>query len=193
LVAAGVSDDEARDQIVERFNVSNRSARKWLDIAYREMAAEADVDRRQLVGTALRRRRLVMARAAKDGDWKTYLAAADSESKLLGLNAPVQTEHHVLIDKVQDMSKAMIDVVKDYFADDEIGRQRFVSMLRARVNAQLAARPDKSAIVIDVESEEVARIAGGSDEPVEASDARLAPSADVAPTAAPSPDAPPLA
>lgn len=85
---------------MERFQVSDRSARKWLAVAYRGMAAEAAVERKQIVGTALRRRRLVMARAAKDGNWKTYRQAADSEAMLLGLNAPIQSEHHVDLTKV---------------------------------------------------------------------------------------------
>jgi len=149
LIAAGVSDDEAREQVIERFNVSERSARKWMAIAYREMASEAQVGRDQLLGTALRRRRLVMARAAKDGDWRTYLAAADSEAKLLGLNAPAQTEHHVVLTKVQDMSKAVVEVVRDFFADDPAQRARFVQALRARLNAQLVERPEKLPLVID--------------------------------------------
>ena len=166
LVSAGVPDDEARDEVIQRFNVSDRSARKWLDAAYREMAAEADLDRRQLLGTALRRRRVAMARSAKDGDWKTYLQAADSEAKLLGLNAPLQAEHHVVLSKVQDMSRAVVDVVKEFFADDPVQRVRFVAALRARLNAQLAERPEKVAIVIDAEGEEVAPIEPGKEEEV---------------------------
>jgi len=188
LVAAGVADDEARAQIVAHFDVSDRSARKWLDAAYREMAAEADIDRRQLLGTALRRRRLVMARAAKDGDWKTYLAAADSEAKLLGLNAPVQSEHHVVLTKVQDMSRAVVEVVQQFFADDPAQRARFVEALRQRLNAQLAERTEKVALVIDAEPEpaqvEAGEVdpAGGELAPAAASDPRSAdPSPDVAP------------
>ena len=166
LVAAGVSDDEAREQVMERYDVSGRSARYWLKVAYEEMAAEAAVDRRQQIGAALRRRRLAMARAAKDGDWRTYLAAADSEAKLLGLNAPVQTEHHVLVDKVQDMSRAVVDVVKDFFAEDPVQRARFVEALRVRLNAQLAERPDRVPIVIDGDAECVQpQLEPGTDDP----------------------------
>lgn len=149
LVAAGVSDDEAREQVAHGFDVSGRTASHWLATAYREMAQDAKVDRPQQLGTALRRRRLVMARAAKDGDWKTYLQAADSEAKLLGLNAPVQTEHRVVLTKVQDMSRAVVDVVKEFFADDPAQRAKFVQALRARLNAQLTARPEKLPLVID--------------------------------------------
>jgi hypothetical protein len=149
LLAAGVDESEACEQIVERFNVSSRTAHLWLRRAYEDLSKEVAVPRDELLGLALKRRRLAMAKAAKDGDWKTYLQAADSEAKLLGLNAPVQTEHHVLIDKVQDMSRAVVDVVKDFFADDPAQRARFVEALRTRLNAQLTERPDKVPILID--------------------------------------------
>lgn len=177
LVAAGVSDDEARDQVSQSFDVSRRTASYWLAVAYREMAKDADVGRDQLLGTALRRRRLVMARAAKDADWRTYLAAADSEAKLLGLNAPIQTEHHVVLSKVQDMSRAVVDVVRDFFADDPAQQARFVQALRARLNAQLAARPAKDVLVLEAE-------AVAAFEPGEAPDPRVAHDADDALSAA---------
>jgi hypothetical protein len=189
LVAAGIPDDEAREQVMAQFNVSNRSARKWLALAYHDMAAEVDVDRKQLLGTALRRRRLAMARSAKDGDWKTYLAAAESEARLLGLNAPVQTEHHVLIGKVADMSKAVVETIADFYGDDIETRRRFVQALQTRLNAQIARKPEPLALVIDGESEDVAQIEAGDVEPVEASEAR--PVDDIPTGPAPAPDAPP--
>jgi hypothetical protein len=194
LVAAGVSDAEARESVMKTLDISGRTARYWLATAYEEMARDAEVDRRELVGLALKRRRIAAARALRDGDTRAYLAACDSESRLLGLDAPARTQHTVLVEQVAGMSKVMTDVVKEYFADDPSGRERFVSMLRARVNAQLAARPEKPTLVIDAGSEEVTQIASGNDEPVEASEARIvAPIADLAPTAAPTPDAPPPA
>ena len=63
-------------------------------------------------------------------------------------------------------------------------------MLRQRLNAQLAARPEKATVVIDVEGEEVAPAVTGDVEPVEASDARLTPSADLAHGPAPATVAP---
>lgn len=158
LVAAGIPDDEAREQVIERYDVSGRTSRYWLEAAYKEMAAEADVDRKQLVGTAVRRRRLVMARAAKDGDWKTYLAAAESEAKLLGLNSPTQTEAHVVITKVQDMSKAVVETIADFYRGDPATWARFVKALRARLSAQIAKRPDALPIVIDAPDSEVGQI-----------------------------------
>lgn len=145
------------------------------------MAAEVEVDRRQLLGTALRRRRLVMARAAKNSDWKTYLAAADSEAKLLGLNAPVQTEHHVLIGKVQDMSKGVVEVVQEFFADDPIQRGRFVEVLRARLASQLARRPDVP-LVVDAANEPPAALeacSGTATQVVTSSDEAVASDASV--------------
>jgi len=190
LIAVGVSDDEANAQVAESFNVSQRTARTWLARAYTEMTAEACVEREKLLGAALRRRRLIMARSAKEGDWRTALAAADSEAKLLGLNAPIQTEHHVLIDKVNDMSKAVVEVVRDFFADRPEERARFVMQLRQRLNAQLTQRPEKLAIVID----EPAALEAGSDEPVEAFDARSPGTiVDVSPTTPPSQNDPPPA
>lgn len=186
LLAAGVEEGEACEQVVERFNVSDRTAHEWLKRAYGDLAQEAETPRREVLGVALRRRRLVMARAAKNGDWKTYLQAADSEAKLLGLNAPVLSEHHVVLTKVQDMSRAVVDVVKDFFADDPAQRARFVAALRARLNAQFAERPEKVAVVIDGEGEEVAQLDAGE----QASDPRLPPAAEVAPSSAEPADAP---
>ena len=118
LIAAGVSDTEAREQIAERYNVSERTSRLWLNRAYAGLARGVEQDRHELLGLALRRRRMVMSRSAKKGDWRTYLAAADSEARLLGLEAPRQMEHHVLVEKAQDLSSAVIDVVREFFADD---------------------------------------------------------------------------
>jgi hypothetical protein len=160
LVGAGVGDDEAREQVMKTFDVSSRTSRYWLQKAYEEMAAEAEVDRRQLVGLALKRRRIAAARALRDGDTRAYIAACDSEARLLGLDAPARMQHTVLVEKISDMSKTVIEVVKDYFADDPAGRDRFVGMLRTRLNAQLTARPEKLPVVIDVESGDVQAAAG---------------------------------
>ena len=188
LLAAGVEEHEACEEVARQANVSLKSAFNWLRRAYEDLSKEANASRADLLGVALRRRRLVMARAARAGDWKTYLLAADSESKLLGLNAPVLTEHHVLIDKVNGMSKAVVEVISDFFADEPAQRARFVAALRTRLNTQLAQRPDKLAIVVDGPE----AIEAGNDEPVDASDPRPdAPTEDLAPTAAPAPDAPP--
>jgi hypothetical protein len=187
LVAAGVADDEAIEQAVERLGVSSRSARKYLAWAYEEMAKAAEVDRRQLVGVALKRRRIAAARALRDGDTRAYLAAADSESRLLGLDAPARLQHTVLVEQIAGATKAMTESVREFFENDPAGRQKFVSILRARVNAELATRPEKIALVIDVSGE----VKGES---VEASDARsLGPTTGVSPTTAPAPDAPPPA
>jgi hypothetical protein len=182
LLAAGIDDTEACEQVAEQFNVSSRTALTWLRRAYEDLSKGVNVPRVELLGLALKRRRLVMARTAKEGDWKTFQAAADSEAKLLGLNAPVQTEHHVVMSKVQDMSKVMIDVVRDFFVDDPSGQARFVTMLRARVNAQLAVRPEKATLVIEAEGGEAAPAVSGSDEPVEATASQVTPQHELPPT-----------
>lgn len=189
LVTAGASDDEAKAQIAESFNVSDRTARSWMAIAYNEMSAEARVDRQKLIGIALRRRRLFMTRAVKEGDWKTALAAADSEAKLLGLFAPILTETNIVVTKMRDMTRVIVGVVRDFFADRPDERARFIAALQSGLNAQLLARVAPPPLVIDAECDEVA----GDDEPAPASEVRLAPSADVAPSPAPAPDAPPPA
>jgi len=163
LLAAGIEESECCEQIAERFNISERSARSWLSIALQDLAKEAAAPRDKLLGMALRRRRLAMARALKEGDLRSYIAAADSEAKLLGLNAPVQTEHHVLIDKVSSMSKAVVDVVNDFFQDDPAQRARFIEALRVRLNAQLAGRPEPIGIVVDAPSQEAAQLDPGAD------------------------------
>jgi hypothetical protein len=92
----------------------------------------------------------------------------------------------VIVEKIGDMSRAVVEVVRDFFTD--LGdRARFVEALRKRLNAQLAARPDKVALVIEAGDDAEVEI-------VEASDARSdEAAADVAPTVAPMPDAPPPA
>ena len=139
LIAAGIADSEAVRQIAQRYDVSKRTAQKWLNAAYRDLATEAEQDRSKLLGVALRRRRVVMSRAAKKGDWKTYLAAADSEARLMGLDAPKQTEHHVLVERAQDLSRAVVDVVRDHFIDNPVGRARFVRALQERLGAAITA------------------------------------------------------
>jgi len=190
LVAAGVSDGEAREQVMKTFDVSARTARYWLAAAYEEMARDAEVDRRELVGLALKRRRIAAARALRDGDTRAYLAACDSEARLLGLDAPARVQHDILVEKVGGVSRAVVETIADFYRDDPRSRAAFVEALRKRLNAEIQQPTRKPALVIDVVSEEAAQIASGSDEPVEASDACLAPSTDVAPTAEPSPDAP---
>lgn len=182
LLAGGATDDEVRDHICTTLNLSTRSANYYLARAYAEMAAAAEVDRRQLVGLALKQRRIAAKSALRDGDIRAYLAACESQSRLLGLDAPQITQHTVLINQARGLSAAVIDVVKEFFVDDHKGRERFSEMLRSRLNSQLAQRPDKVALVIE---------AGDEGELIEASDVRAAGStADVAPTAAPVPGAP---
>ena len=153
LLAAGVSDAESREQIAERYNVSPRTARDWLAQAYEGLSEEADDDRGKLLGLALRRRRMVMSRSAKKGDWRTYLAAADSEARLLGLEAPRQMEHHVLVEKAQDLSAAVVDVVREHFADDPEEQAKFVRALRARLGAAIS-RKAPTVVIVDAEIEE---------------------------------------
>jgi hypothetical protein len=185
LLAGGASDDEVREHITTTLNLSTRSANYYLATAYAEMASAAEVDRRHLVGLALKQRRIAAKTALRDGDIRAYLAACESQSRLLGLDAPQRTQHTVLIDQARGLSAAVIFVVKDYFADDPVGRERFSGMLRARLNAQLSQRPDKVALVID---------AGDEGEVVESSDARaIEVTADVSSTRAPTPDVPPPA
>jgi hypothetical protein len=192
LVAAGVSDDEAREQVMKTNDVSSRTSRYWLQAAYEEMAADAEVDRRQLIGLALKRRRIAAARALRDGDTRAYLAACDSEARLLGLDAPARTQHTVLVDQVQGMSRAVVETIADFYRDDPATRTRFVQALQTRLNAQIARRPEPLPLVIDAEIEEVAQLAAGDVEPVEASEAAASPT-EVAPGPAPAPDAPPPA
>jgi hypothetical protein len=192
LVGAGVPDDEAREQVMKTFDVSGRTSRYWLQKAYEEMAAAAEVDRRQLIGLALKRRRIAAARALRDGDTRAYLAACDSESRLLGLDMPARVQHDVLFEKVGDMSRAVVDVVKDFFADRPDERTRFINALRTRLNAQVARPLTKPTLVIDAEVEEAAQVGGGSDEPATAPHSSPdAPIADVAPTTPRAPDEPP--
>jgi uncharacterized protein YoaH (UPF0181 family) len=191
LISVGISDEEAKAQVAETYNVTDRTTRNWMNAAYAEMTAEARVDREKLLGAALRRRRLIMARSAKEGDWKTVLAAADSESKLLGLNAPVETVNHLVVEKVGTISKAMVDVIKDFFADDLVGRDRFVAMMRARVNASLEQRPKPVTIEIGIDDGGPALADAGTDGTVV--DASIEDSPDVAPPADPAADAPPSA
>jgi hypothetical protein len=169
LVTVGASDDEAKAQIAEAFNVSDRTARTWMKIAYDEMTAASVVDRQKLVGMALRRRRLFMTRAVKEGDWKTALAAAESEAKLLGLNAPIQTEMNIVVTKIQDMTRVVVDVVREFFGDRTDECMRFIAALQAGLDAQLAARAAPPPLLIDAEIEEVAQVAQvdvGNVEPV---------------------------
>jgi len=185
LIASGIPDEAAREEIAQQFGVSTRTARLWGEAAYSQLAAEVDVDRKRLAGSALRTRRLILAQALKRGDFRLALAASDAIGRLLGLDAPTKVQHDVIVEKVGDMSRAVVDVVRDFFSDRPDERARFVEALRTRLNAQLAQRPDKVALVIDAPE-------AGDEEVVEASDARAGPpTADVAPTATPVPDAPP--
>jgi len=188
LIASGIPDEEAREEIAQRFDVSARTARLWGDAAYRSLAAEADVDRKRLVGSALRTRRLILAQAMKRGDFRLALAAADAISRLLGLDQPTKVQHDVIVEKIGDMSRAVVEVVLDFFADRPDERARFVEALRQRLNAQLAQRPERLALVIDGPD----ALEAGDGEVVEASDARAdPPTPDVAPPPDPAPDAPP--
>lgn len=190
MLAAGADDDEVREYISTTLNLTARSANLYLGKAYAEMAAAAEVDRRQLVGLALKQRRIAAKTALRDGDIRTYLAACESSARLLGLDAPQKTQHTVLIDQARGLSAAVVDVVKDYFQDDPTGRERFVGMLRARLNAQLSARPDKLEVVIDAPDP----LEADDGVVVETSESRSpGTTADVAPTVAPVPDGPPPA
>ena len=150
LLAAGVTDIDASIQVAKRFNVTRRTVYSWLQIGYTEIAKDVHEDRDKLLGLALRRRRIVMARSAKLGDWRTFLQAADSEARLLGLDAPRQSEHHVVLSKVNDVTKVMVDVIRDHFADDPEGQARFVNALQERLSVTIAARSDKKPVVIEV-------------------------------------------
>ena len=82
-----------------------------------------------------------------------------------------------------------VDVVKEYFADDPNGRDRFVQLLQKRINTTLQTRPEKVAVVIDAEADEPALLEpahaeteGAEPVPAAASEARAADeSRDVAP------------
>ena len=50
LIAAGIADAEAVRQVAERYDISKRTAQKWLAAAYQELASEAEQDHRSLLG-----------------------------------------------------------------------------------------------------------------------------------------------
>ena len=151
LIAAGVSDTAAIEQVAGRFQVTSRTGRRWLSEAYTNLAGEAEQDRRSLLGVALRRRRVVMTRSAKGGDWRTYLAAADSEARLLGLDAPKQTEHRVLIERTGEMARLVAETVRDELSHDPALRQRFIRALQDRIGRALSTNPQAATLVLDTE------------------------------------------
>ena len=180
LVAAGVSDDEARETVMQNFDVSGRTASYWLAKAYRELSAEADVDRRQLVGSALRTRRLILSRAMKDGDWRLALASADSISRLAALDAPSRSQLVVMVEQVQSMSDVVVSTLKDTLADNPALLARVVGALRDRLNSQLTARVQKAPIVVNVEGNP-AQLDAPAEESGEAPSSRTSAPAAVAP------------
>jgi len=151
FLAAGISDRDAKAQIMERYNISERTARSWLKLAYRELSTDVAGDRQRILGLALKRRRLAMARAAKNGDWKTYLQAADSEARLLGLDAPRQTEHLVVSQRLQDAMKVVVEVIQDQFIDEPERQSRFIRALQDRISRALAQKSTPRLALVEAE------------------------------------------
>ena len=149
LIAAGVPDVEAAEKIAVEYDVSQRSVRNWINRAYTDLSEVCAMDRDKLLGLALRRRRLVMSKSASSGDWKTYLAAADSEARLLGLEAPRQTEQRVIIERTGEMARLVAETIRDELDHDPALRQRFIESLQSRISSALQTKGRGNEVVID--------------------------------------------
>ena len=131
LVAAGVDDAEARSQVAQRFNVTPRTARNWLVRAYRRFASEVPENVAEIRGLALRRRRIVLARAARENDWKTYLQAAVSEAKLLGLDQVIDRQW--IGKRFSDLLRLVITMVREFAREGEAPLDDIEEVLRYKL------------------------------------------------------------
>jgi hypothetical protein len=73
------------------WGVSDRQIRRYMKVAYRQMAKAARRDRQQLLGLHLKKRRALYARCVKANENRTALQVIRDEAALQGLYPPTKT------------------------------------------------------------------------------------------------------
>ena len=151
LLAAGVAEREVRQQVGERYRVSKRTTFAWLQAAYRRLRIQRKADRDRQVSLALQRRRLVMMRAARSGAWGVYLAAAESEARLLGLNE--QTPIERLTEVIRNIAFDLADILRAVLPDP--GQRRLIlDQLRDRANERVRDVAKRQPLVLPAATSE---------------------------------------
>src|SRR6185437_6820350 len=91
LLLAGAEFGEIRQFAAERqWDVSDRSVRRYMEVAYKRMADAAKRDSKQLLGRHLMQRRALYARCLKQGDHRTALNVLKDEAALQGIYPPTK-------------------------------------------------------------------------------------------------------
>jgi hypothetical protein len=92
LLVAGAEFANIRQFASARgWGVSDRQVRRYVKVAYQQMAKATRRDRRQLLGLHLTKRRALYARCVKANENRTALQILGDEADLLGLYPPTKT------------------------------------------------------------------------------------------------------
>ena len=91
LLLAGAEFGEIRQFAAERqWDVSDRSIRRYMEVAYKRMADASKRDSKQLLGRHLMQRRALYARCLKQGDHRSALNVLKDEASLQGIYPPTK-------------------------------------------------------------------------------------------------------
>jgi hypothetical protein len=144
LIAGGESDRTAMRMVRDRFGISVATAHRWLSIAYadwnrarRRMSRDSSLGfaiavRRRAMALALERKKHVVVggriEKVHDPDVRTYVAAADSEARLLGLldNDAIDSARATAKSFVADVIRDLIAVISEEVPDISL-RARLMS------------------------------------------------------------------
>lgn len=92
LLVSGASPEEVRHFLASNYDISPRQAAEYLGKAREVLRERAEPMRDEALGTALERYRSLYKTATLSGDLRAAIAAQTRIDKLLGLEAPLQTE-----------------------------------------------------------------------------------------------------
>jgi hypothetical protein len=91
LLLAGAEFAEIRQFATDRqWGITDRSVRRYMEIAYKEMVDVSKRNRKELLGRHLMQRRALYARCLKQGDHRTALNVLKDEADLQGLYPPTK-------------------------------------------------------------------------------------------------------
>ena len=150
LIAGGATDTAAIQAIRDRFQVTAKTASRYRERVYAEWNRQARQKGGHHLSRALARRQMVMKAAMSrkkkqgddevaDPDWPLYLAAAESEARILGLNAPTQVE--IMETGAAHLMRAMIEAARRTIHDRAV-LAAFVAELQRQAQEGLRRRPD---------------------------------------------------
>lgn len=117
LIGSLVSEVKAREALMVKFDIPDRTAREVGIEARRMLRKEIEKSLEDSRAELVNRMRQTGRRALRKDAFNAAIKAAEVEAKLLGLNAPEKVDHRVMVQHASALAGPLIQAVLDEVPD----------------------------------------------------------------------------